>query len=320
MADTTAVVLVSGSGPVGSGDPNTGVSTDGGTTYTPARIIDPHPLYSVIPGTRWVSDASIGSARQHTTTLFRTTFTLPEGATSGSITVCLHSDNATQLVLNGTVIGSQPQAEIVPNFQNPAECYTATGPFLTGTNTLVFVVRNFSGPMGLDYRAEVTYVHRVNAPPTLNLPADITVDATTPAGASVTFTVTADDDVPDAAPNISCTPPSGSTFAIGTTTVSCTATDDEGAQTTGTFTVTVRGADAQLNDLLQGLGGPGNSLPAKVRAAANALERGNVNAACGSLQAFLNEVEAQSGKSLTEAEAAALAAHATRIRAVIGCP
>jgi hypothetical protein len=38
---------------------------------------------------------------------------------------------------------------------------------------------------------------------------------------------------------LACTPPSGSTFPIGTTTVICTATDDNGATTTASFAVTV---------------------------------------------------------------------------------
>src|SRR5262249_21102894 len=52
-------------------------------------------------------------------------------------------------------------------------------------------------------------------------------------------TVTASDP-DDAAVTVTCTPPSGSPFAIATTTVSCIASDAAGNQTTGSFTVTVR--------------------------------------------------------------------------------
>jgi len=41
--------------------------------------------------------------------------------------------------------------------------------------------------------------------------------------------------------------------------------------------------------------------------------------ACGSLTAFLNEVRAQTGKKLTEAQAQQLSAAANDIRAQIGC-
>ena len=70
------------------------------------------------------------------------------------------------------------------------------------------------------------------------MPADI---ATTTTGAStvVTWTdPTATDDV-DPAPTVGCTPPSGSAFDLGTTTVTCTATDATGNSTSATFNVTV---------------------------------------------------------------------------------
>jgi hypothetical protein len=74
--------------------------------------------------------------------------------------------------------------------------------------------------------------------PELDLPADITAEATSSAGADVTFTATATDLV-DSSVNVQCTPASGSTFALGTTTVSCEATDDSGNSSSDSFTVTV---------------------------------------------------------------------------------
>ncbi len=55
--------------------------------------------------------------------------------------------------------------------------------------------------------------------PILTMPDDITAEATSPTGAAVTFNVTATDTV-DSSPSVSCTPVSGSTFALGSTTVS----------------------------------------------------------------------------------------------------
>jgi hypothetical protein len=54
----------------------------------------------------------------------------------------------------------------------------------------------------------------------------------------VYFTVTATDEI-DPAPLVACVPPSGSTFPLGTTIVTCTATDCSGKQSTCQFTVTV---------------------------------------------------------------------------------
>lgn len=76
-------------------------------------------------------------------------------------------------------------------------------------------------------------------PPVLELPADITAEATGPAGAIVTFAVSATDDV-DGSVTANATPASGSTFALGTTTVNVSATDTAGNIANGSFTVTVQ--------------------------------------------------------------------------------
>jgi X-Pro dipeptidyl-peptidase len=79
-------------------------------------------------------------------------------------------------------------------------------------------------------------------PPQLQLPVSITRPA---AGATtaVTYAVSAVDDT-DANPAVACTPPSGSAFPLGTTTVHCTATDDSGNVASGSFDVTVADTDA----------------------------------------------------------------------------
>jgi hypothetical protein len=83
-----------------------------------------------------------------------------------------------------------------------------------------------------------------------NVPADINVNATSPAGAVVTYTPpTAVDEAGDSpAATVSCTPASGSTFAIGTTTVTCTATDsdDTNGPVSASFMVTVNDTDLAL--------------------------------------------------------------------------
>ena len=77
--------------------------------------------------------------------------------------------------------------------------------------------------------------------PSISVPADITLVATSASGAVATFSATATDAV-DASPTITCTPPSGSTFPLGTTTVTCTATDDSSNANSASFTVTVNAA------------------------------------------------------------------------------
>ena len=75
-------------------------------------------------------------------------------------------------------------------------------------------------------------------PPTIDCPDDITAECTSPAGAAVTFTVTAASEC-DPSVDIDCNYESGSTFPLGTTEVCCTATDDEGQTAACCFNVTV---------------------------------------------------------------------------------
>ena len=74
--------------------------------------------------------------------------------------------------------------------------------------------------------------------PVVVVPNNISVEATSAAGAAVTFTATATDVVTSPL-TPSCTPASGSTFGLGTTTVNCSATDAAGNKGTASFTVTV---------------------------------------------------------------------------------
>jgi len=73
-----------------------------------------------------------------------------------------------------------------------------------------------------------------------NVPANITKEATGPNGAVVTFsTLTAQDTDDNAAPVV-CSPASGSTFPLGATPVTCTATGADGSIGSKMFTVTVQ--------------------------------------------------------------------------------
>jgi VCBS repeat-containing protein len=77
-----------------------------------------------------------------------------------------------------------------------------------------------------------------NTPPELTVPADIVTPATGPDGAVVEFEVTAVDAQDDDLTPV-CTPPSGSMFDIGDTTVTCSVTDSGGLSDTESFKVTV---------------------------------------------------------------------------------
>ncbi|HEY0141630.1 MAG TPA: HYR domain-containing protein [Thermoanaerobaculia bacterium] len=70
-------------------------------------------------------------------------------------------------------------------------------------------------------------------PPALVLPANIVEEADSASGTVVNFVASTLDGSP-----VTCTPPSGSTFALGTTVVNCSATNSDGTSA-ASFTVTV---------------------------------------------------------------------------------
>jgi hypothetical protein len=79
--------------------------------------------------------------------------------------------------------------------------------------------------------------------PTINPVADVVVEATGPAGAAATFAATAGDLV-DGSVSVSYSRAPGSTFPVGSTAVTVTATDRAGNTATSTFNVTVRDTTA----------------------------------------------------------------------------
>lgn len=155
-------------------------------------------------------------------------------------------------------------------------------------------------------------------------PSDVTADAAGPSGATVSYPQPTASDPDDAAvPTPTCGPVSGTTFSIGTTTVNCAVSDgdDPNSPVTMSFTVTVKGAVAQLADLyqeVQGVG-PGTSLADKVAQTRSELASAHIAEACETLKAFTQEVNAQSGKHIATATASQLITEAQRIEAVLGC-
>ena len=123
---------------------------------------------------------------------------------------------------------------------------TWTTPAAQATAQSYSITENFSANTDLNTNpATVTINFSIAAAPsdttapTLHLPSNITAEATSAAGAVVSFSATADDANP-AHPSVSCSPASGSTFALGTTTVNCSATDAAGNTANGSFTVIVQ--------------------------------------------------------------------------------
>jgi hypothetical protein len=82
-------------------------------------------------------------------------------------------------------------------------------------------------------------------PPELNIPADLTVNATCSGGEVVNFNVTATDIV--SLEGLDVTPASGTLFPIGSTIVNCTATDNAGNSASASFTVKVLAIEVTID-------------------------------------------------------------------------
>jgi hypothetical protein len=134
------------------------------------------------------------------------TFTAPTAhdTVDGDVTVSCSPESGSTFALGDTIV----------------TCSTADAHGNTATSTFTVTVQDTKAPV-------------------LTLPANTTVFATKAAGADVTLSATALDKV-DGSVTVNCDHGSGSTFGIGTTTVTCTATDAHGNKATGSFTITVK--------------------------------------------------------------------------------
>jgi Ca2+-binding RTX toxin-like protein len=133
-----------------------------------------------------------------------------------------------------------PETHDLVEGQRTAACLPAPGSlFALGTTTVkcdaIDSAENAAIP------TTFTVAVRDTTPPLVESPGDEFVEATGSQGAVVSYVDPSTSDLVDGATTAQCLPPSDGTFAIGTTTVICTATDAAGnASSPSTFSVTVR--------------------------------------------------------------------------------
>ena|GEM_PF-1907793 len=113
-----------------------------------------------------------------------------------------------------------------------------------------------------------------------SVPADITAEATGPNGAAVNFSNPTANDIVDGSVATVCTPASGSTFALGTHTVSCTATDaHHNTSAPATFHVTVQDTTPPTSSSsLSGTAGNSPWYVSNVTVTLSAMDANNVSA------------------------------------------
>lgn len=136
----------------------------------------------------------------------------------------------------GTVAGNPPLEE--PAYKQIAiTCLPGPGSLFPLGDTVVTC--SATGSNGITTTGSFIVTVQDTIGPDLLLPGNLTVTATGPGGAVVSYVATAHDAVQgDLIPT--CNPPSGSTFPLGQTIVNCSASDGTNT-TTGSFTVTVVG-------------------------------------------------------------------------------
>jgi hypothetical protein len=122
---------------------------------------------------------------------------------------------------------SDPEGDALTLTQSPA------GPYPAGTTVVTLTASD--GSLSSQCTATVTVTD--GQAPTLTCPADQTATATSASGAEVNFSVNVSDNCGTVM--TSCNPGSGSTFPIGATPVTCTATDGAGLQKSCSFQVQV---------------------------------------------------------------------------------
>lgn len=158
------------------------------------------------------------------------------GTTEGSFYALVVDTTPPVVTVPGDIASDSPvvtfTAAAVDNVDGalPVTCFPASGStFPQGTTRVRCTATDAHANRG-----EATFnVTVTGGPPALVLPDDIVEEATGPDGAVAAFIATSADGTP-----VICAPASGSTFPLGTTSVTCTATNASGTSS-GSFAVRV---------------------------------------------------------------------------------
>jgi large repetitive protein len=173
----------------------------------------------------------------------------------GSFTVKVQDTTAPRLTLpedkvveasnaDGTVVEYMTSASDAVDGEVEVSCSPKSGStFALGTTTV-----NCSATDAAGNKRSAAFIVKVQdtIAPRLTLPEDKDVEATSADGAAVEYMTSASDAV-DGSVQVDCSPQSGSTFPIGTTTVACTATDKAGNKADGSFSVKVQDTTPPTN-------------------------------------------------------------------------
>ncbi len=218
------------------------------TFATPSAtdVVDPSPTVACDPasgstfpvGTTAVTCTATDASGNHASGTFDVSVTLetppntpPELDLPGDMTVEGDTTGGWTAAFDATATDAQDDPD--PS----VSCSVSPGDVLPLGDTTVDCHATDTG--GLTASGSFT-VHVVDTtPPDLGALPSPSASTTDPSGTAVTFATPSATDVVDPSPTVACDPASGSTFPVGTTAVTCTATDASGNHASGTFDVSV---------------------------------------------------------------------------------
>ncbi|MBI3597607.1 MAG: PxKF domain-containing protein [Nitrospirae bacterium] len=164
----------------------------------------------------------------------------PQADAGGNQILEATSPAGASVSLNGTGSDDPEGDPLTFSWTGPFGSVTGASPTVTlplGIHAITLTVTDTLGETGTD-TMQVTV--RDTTPPVIASHADLTSEATSAAGAVVTYTSPATSDAVDGAGVASCLPASGSSFGMGNATVTCNASDAHGnAAAATTFVVHV---------------------------------------------------------------------------------
>jgi hypothetical protein len=291
-----------------------GVRSDNGALNAPY----PKGL-TVITWTATDADGATATATQNVTVSDREK---PSITAPANISVGNDPGLATAIVATGTPVVSDNCHDVSVTSAR-SDGLSINSPYHVGSTTITWTATDLSGNFST---ATQTIVVNDITPPTISVPANFTVDATSRSGAVVSYVVSASDNI--GVTSLSCSPASGSQFPIGSVAVNCTAYDAAGNKGSASFTVSVLSARDQLAQLIQEVtalrnsgtltNGVANPLLGQLEAAALALLSSDSHVACVKLNDFVSLVGKKS-QNISAAERSELLADAARIKNVLGC-
>jgi hypothetical protein len=241
FSDTTAPTFTSVPSPM-TVEATSSAGAVVGYTVTASDNSGTPPTVACSPGsgsafpitTTTVNCTATDGSRNHADTSFTVTvhdttapnLNLPSNITveadSAGGKVVSYSASATDLVSGGLAASCSPASgSTFPIGTTAVNCSATDGSGNTAHGSFTVTVKDSIGP---------TFTA---------VPANRQVEANGPSGSIVNYTVPTANDAVDGPQLVSCNPPSGSTFPLGMTTVTCSASDSHGSTSTASFTIRV---------------------------------------------------------------------------------